>query len=89
MTHNALPSCEITTVLKNKRMISVLCMVAASCLLFLACGGGNSSAPTTKAPSSPIISGPAEVQAMSGPYAAAVSLDPGLSAQWSITGGEL
>ncbi|MFA6004705.1 MAG: fibronectin type III domain-containing protein, partial [Elusimicrobiota bacterium] len=36
-----------------------------------------------------VILGPAEVQTLTGPHTASVTLDPGFSAQWSITGGTL
>ena len=41
------------------------------------------------APAAPSLSGPTEVQVNSGPYTAAVALEIGVNAQWSITGGTL
>ncbi len=40
-------------------------------------------------PAAPVLSGPTELQAASGPYTASIVLSPGLSAQWTITGGTI
>ena len=45
-------------------------------------------APAT-APAAPVVTGPVELQAGSGPYTASVALPPGVAAEWSITGGTL
>ncbi len=40
-------------------------------------------------PALPVVSAPAEVQALSGPHPAAVTLGSGMSARWTVTGGSL
>jgi len=41
------------------------------------------------APVAPVLSGPTELQAGAGPYTASIVLLPGLSAQWTLTGGTI
>jgi len=47
------------------------------------------TAPVVQPPSVPVLSGPVELQAGSGPYTATATVDAGASAHWSIAGGTL